>query len=169
MDIDHDYFMGLALKEARHAMERGEFPVGCIITDGSRVLATGRRMKSSSASRDEISHAEMTALQHLYQAAAPGKKWPPLFLYATLEPCLMCFGATLLSPVETIIYAYEDVMGGGTGCDRSRLPLLYRDKPLTLIPGVRREESAGLFKAYFMNPSNDYWKESLLATYTLDQ
>ena len=169
MNINHDYFMGLALDEARHAMDQGEFPVGCIITDGVQVLASGRRTKSVNAERDEISHAEIVTLQSLYRTAPPGAKWPPLFLYTTLEPCLMCFGAALLSPVETIVYAYEDVMGGGTGCDRSILPTLYRKKNLTMSPMVRREESVALFKTYFRNPENDYWRDSLLATYTLAQ
>lgn len=168
MDIDHDYFMGLALKEALQGMERGEFPVGCVITDGKTVIATGARVGTGGVSKDETSHAEMIALKNLYQVPFRDK-WPPLFLYSTLEPCLMCLGAILLSPVETIVYAYEDVMGGGTPCDRTVLTPLYRDKDLTIINGVLREQSLYLFKSYFNNPINDYWKGSLLSTYTLDQ
>jgi len=60
-------------------------------------------------------------------------------------------------------------MGGGTGCDLSSLPPLYRDAAVRVVPHVRRHESLKLFKAYFKNPAALYWKESLLARYTLQQ
>ncbi|MCK7469532.1 MAG: hypothetical protein MZU95_01060 [Desulfomicrobium escambiense] len=38
-----DRFMGEALKEARKALARGEFPVGCVLVYRGRVVARGRR------------------------------------------------------------------------------------------------------------------------------
>ena len=92
-----------------------------------------------------------------------------LTLYCTMEPCLMCFGATLLSGIKRIVYAYEDVMGGGTRCDLSGLPILYKDTNVTIVPHVLRRQSLELFKAFFLKPENNYWKNSLLAEYTLAQ
>ncbi|MBU1181693.1 MAG: nucleoside deaminase, partial [Proteobacteria bacterium] len=87
----------------------------------------------------------------------------------TMEPCLMCFGAILLSGIGKIVYAYEDVMGGGTGCGIDSLSPLYKNSPVKIIPGILRKESLEIFKAYFSNPSNSYCKGSLLADYTLSQ
>jgi tRNA(adenine34) deaminase len=81
----------------------------------------------------------------------------------------MCFSATILSGIETIVFAYEDVMGGGTGCDRSGLTPLYRNHRLAIIPHVCRNQSLALFKAYFSNTKNIYWKESLLSRHALAQ
>jgi len=88
---------------------------------------------------------------------------------STMEPCIMCFGAILLSGIGKIIYAYENVMGGVTGCDIERLSPLYRNCSLEIISGILRKESLAIFKAYFSNPSNSYWKGSLLTDYTLAQ
>lgn len=81
----------------------------------------------------------------------------------------MCFGAILIAGIGTVVWAYEDAMGGGTGCDRSSLPPLYRDRRITIVPRVLRHRSLALFKDFFLNPSNGYWAGSLLADYTLSQ
>lgn len=81
----------------------------------------------------------------------------------------MCFSAILLCGIGRIVYAYEDVMGGGTGCDRSGLPPLYRNAQLTVISGVLRTNSLLLFKQFFADPVNRYWADSLLSRYTLAQ
>ena len=60
-------------------------------------------------------------------------------------------------------------MCGGTACDRSVLPPLYRDRRITIVPGILRAESLALFKSFFRNPANGYWAGSLLAEYTLAQ
>jgi tRNA(adenine34) deaminase len=86
-----------------------------------------------------------------------------------MEPCLMCFGAILISGIHRIVYAYEDVMGGGTGCDLSRLPALYSGTPVEIVPHLMRDRSLALFKTFFSRPDNLYWKHSALADYTLAQ
>ena len=86
-----------------------------------------------------------------------------------MEPCLMCYAALILAGVGTIVYAYEDVMGGGTGCDRSRLNPLYKNSAIEVVPHLLRKESLKIFQTYFSNPANCYWRKSLLAEYTLAQ
>ena len=81
----------------------------------------------------------------------------------------MCFAALMLSGIGTIVYAYEDAMGGATACDRTRLPDLYRDNTVRIVPGICRNQSLSLFKAFFSNPQINYWRGSLLADYTLVQ
>ena len=86
-----------------------------------------------------------------------------------MEPCLMCLGALVLSGIGEIVYAYEDVMGGGTRCDLTKLTPLYKNFKFSIVPSVLRNESLQLFKAFFQNPKNAYWRGSLLASYTLSQ
>jgi tRNA(adenine34) deaminase len=38
-----------------------------------------------------------------------------------------------------------------------------------VVGGVLRSESLALFQSFFTDPDNDYWKGSLLATYTVAQ
>jgi tRNA(adenine34) deaminase len=166
--MNYAHFMTAALEQAEAAYHAGEFPVGCILVHKDRVLAKGRRTGTTTKGVNEVDHAEMVALRRLVIAGrdvAPAE----IVLFSTLEPCLMCYGAVILSGIRTIVYAFEDVMGGGTGCDLAQLSPLYREAGISIIPHVRREESVQLLKAFFANPENVYWKESLLARYTLSQ
>lgn len=165
--------MAEALILAEEALDCGEFPVGCVIADREAVVARGHRTGTVAGAGNEIDHAEINALRQLCQMetnlAATNHDRSALTLYATMEPCLMCFSAILLSNVQRIVYAYEDVMGGGTGLDRSSLPPLYRDARLTVIPGVLREESRLLFRRFFAASGNAYWADSPLSRHVLSQ
>lgn len=165
---DHAVYMQRALDIARNALEKEEFPVGCLVVYEDRIIARGERINTRQAVPSELDHAEMIALAQLEKLSEPLDR-SRMTLYATLEPCLMCFGALLISGIGTLVYAYEDAMGGGTNCDRSRMPALYQDNGVKVVPDVLRSESLALFKAYFSNPQIDYWRGSLLARYTLAQ
>ncbi len=164
----HVQFMQHALREAQQALKEGEFPVGCVLVYRQQIIATGRRIGTRLETPSELEHAEMIALRQLESMSGSIDRGQ-ITLYATLEPCLMCFGALLISGIGEIVYAYEDAMGGGTSCDTSRLPELYRENSVRIISGVNRQESLALFKAYFSNPDIDYWQGSQLARYTLAQ
>ncbi|MBI9077706.1 MAG: nucleoside deaminase [Desulfatibacillum sp.] len=166
--MDHMFFMNKALELAAKALEAGEFPVGCVLVHDNKIIADGARIGVASGGTGELEHAEMVALARLEKiknAPVPSE----ITLYGTMEPCLMCFGALLIHGITKIVYAYEDVMGGGTGVDRSTLPPLYRDANLELTPRVGRSQSLALFQAFFARPDNHYWQDSLLARYTLEQ
>jgi tRNA(adenine34) deaminase len=166
--MDYDLFMGYALDSARQALSAGEFPVGCVLVADGRVVASGARKGTTGDSPNEIDHAEVIILRQLVDLNAPLDRRKAV-LFSTMEPCLMCYGAILLSGIGTLVYAYEDVMGGGTGCDLTRLNPLYRDRKVRIVPRIRRSESLTLFKRFFSNPENRYWSESLLARYTMEQ
>ncbi len=166
MDREHDRFMGMALDLARKALAAGEFPVGCVLVYEGRAIASGTRTGTRRRIPSELDHAEMIALRHL-EALDFSVDRTRVTLYCTLEPCLMCFGALLIGGIGTIVYAYEDAMGGGTCCERSHLPPLYRDSRLQVFAGIGRAESLAIFKAFFSRPECDYWRDSLLARYTL--
>ena len=160
--------MQYALHLAKKALDQGEFPVGCIMVYDGRIIAQGQRVGTRQGSPSELDHAEIIALRQLESLKEPIDR-SRIKLYATLEPCMMCFGALLISGIGTIVYAYEDAMGGATDCDRSKLPALYRDNGVRIISGVSRQASLDLFKAFFSDPELDYWRDSHLARYTLAQ
>ncbi len=164
--MDYRFFMKKALGLAEQALSEGEFPVGCVMAYQGEILVTGSRRGTIEDAGNEIDHAEMVALRRLIEIEDkidPGQ----ITVFCTMEPCLMCYGALILSSVGEIVFAYEDVMGGGTGCELSRLKPLYKNNPVSVVPGVMRAQSLKLFKTYFSNPANSYWKQSLLADYTL--
>jgi tRNA(adenine34) deaminase len=160
--------MSLALAEAERALAAGEFPVGCVILHEGRPVVSGAREGTAAGGKNETDHAEMVALRRL-ERVDPSLDRSRMTLYCTMEPCLMCFGAILIGGIGRLVWAYEDAMGGGTGIDRSRLSPLYRDNPIEIVPRVRRRDSLTLFRRFFENPDNPYWRGSLLARYTLAQ
>jgi len=166
--MDHARFMKKALVLAKQALTAGEFPAACILVGAGSIMATGSRTGTIENRFNETDHAEILALRNLNQLQAPAPSGG-LTAYCTLEPCLMCFGALLISGVANIVYAYEDAMGGGTRCDLSRLPPLYQNLPIAVIPHILRADSLDLFKTYFSNPQTVYLKQSFLAVYTLKQ
>jgi len=155
-----------ALHEAKRALQNNDFPVGCVITDNDGILARGRRLNSTV--KNELDHAEIVALREL-NMNHPEKLGDNLVAYATMEPCLMCFSALILSNVRTVVYGYEDVMGGGTNLILEKLKPLYAAMTVEIIPGVLRSESLQLFQQFFAADGSGYWQDSLLAQYTMDQ
>jgi tRNA(adenine34) deaminase len=162
--------MGLALEQARNAFDAGEFPVGCVIVQDEQVISAGARQGTTKdrAFFSEIDHAEIRALKQLEQGKIlfnPERAT----LFSTMEPCLMCYGAIILSGIKKIVYAYEDPMGGGTGCNLKKMPPLYEKCDIKVVSGILREKSLDLFYNFFNNETNLYWKNSCLERYTLEQ
>ncbi len=158
--------MHQALAEARQALADGEFPVGCVLVRDGEILARGRRRNSEGRGANEVDHAEVVTLRSLL-ASRPGLDCSGITAYSTMEPCLMCYSTMLLSGIRRFVWGYEDVMGGGTALPMEKLPPLYRDMEITLVPGVLRSECLALFGRFFQQFS--YWQGSLLARYTIDQ
>ena len=159
--------MRQALHEAEIALSEGEFPVGCVLVADREIVARGRRMNSQSEPLKELDHAEIVALRSLASSQKTYKA--PLIAYATMEPCLMCFASLLLNGVSTVVYAFEDPMGGGTSINLQLLAPLYRQMRPTVIDSICRNESIALFQRFFRDPANSYWQDSFLASYTLNQ
>ncbi|MGD9949726.1 MAG: nucleoside deaminase [Desulfobulbus sp.] len=166
MTSEHERFMDLALDEARQALAEGEFPVGCVMVAGGRIVAKGRRKNSLESSRNEIDHAEIVTLRTLI-GEQPHLNLGTVTVYSTMEPCLMCYSTMLLSGIRSFVWAYEDVMGGGANLPLYMLNTLYAQMKVQLVDRIRRAESLHLFQQFFK--SGNYWQESLLARYTMAQ
>lgn len=102
--------MELALEEARLAGERGEVPVGAVLTRGDDVLV--RDGNRTLEFNDPTAHAEIlvirTACKRLGTERLPGTS-----LYVTLEPCPMCAAAISFARIETLYFGARDRKSGG--------------------------------------------------------
>lgn len=163
----HQQFMEAALEQANEALQAGEFPVGCVIECAGKIIASGRRSRSTGVA-NEMDHAEITALRQLV-ASSHQVEMGRVTVYSTMEPCLMCFSTLLVNGVRRFVYSYEDVMGGGTNLPLSMLSPLYRDLQVSIVGGILRTESLVLFKAFFSSPECFYLQDTQLAAYTLEQ
>jgi tRNA(adenine34) deaminase len=107
-----EYFMRLALREAEHASEHQDVPIGAVIVHGGEVIAVGHNERELRG--DPTAHAEMIALR---EAARALGSWRVLetVLYVTLEPCAMCAGAIVLARVPRVVYGASDPKAGAAG------------------------------------------------------
>ncbi len=117
-------------------------------------LIAGDRTRVSSASFRQLAKYLMVELQDENAGLLAHRTKRGSF-------AMMCYAAILLSGIGTIVYAYEDVMGGGTNCEKSMLAPLYRERTVEIIPHIKRDESLALFKTFFGNNRNNYWENSL--------
>lgn len=142
----HDHFMRMALKEATYALEEDEVPVGAVIVQGERVVASAHNQREQL--RDPTAHAEMIAIT---QAAASLESWrlEGCTLYVTLEPCPMCAGAILQARIPVVVYGATDPKAGAVGTlfhllDDSRL-----NHRASVIPGVLAAACGEILSGFF--------------------
>lgn len=101
--------MDLALREAALAAERGEVPVGAVVTlDGVVVAHAGNRTREW---RDPTAHAEMVAIREAARVIG-NERLTGCDLFVTLEPCPMCAAAISFARVRRLYFGAEDPKGG---------------------------------------------------------
>jgi tRNA(adenine34) deaminase len=138
----HEYYMRLALNEAKKAFDANEIPVGSILVLRDQVIA--KTHNQVELLEDSTAHAEILALTAAYQSL--GSKYvPEATLYVTLEPCLMCAGALYWSKIARVVYAASDSKNGYSCCC-VKSPFHTKTE---VISGLFAEESAQLMKDFF--------------------
>ena len=108
-DFDDLYFMTEALKEAKTAFELDEVPVGAIIVCNNKIIA--RAHNYTEALSDATAHAEMQAFT-IASNFLGGKYLNECVLYVTLEPCVMCAGASYWTQLKKIVFGARDYKRG---------------------------------------------------------
>jgi tRNA(Arg) A34 adenosine deaminase TadA len=100
---DLDY-LRLAVEQAKESIKQGGFPAGAILVKDNQVVAKG--ISIGNLLHDPTAHAESETVR----AACQVLKTTDLSgatLFASLEPCLMCFSATNWSGVSRIVYGCQ--------------------------------------------------------------
>lgn len=133
--------MGEALKQAQIAFDKGEIPVGAVVVAEKRIIARAHNMTEQL--NDVTAHAEMLAITAA--ANALGSKYlNECTLFVTLEPCLMCAGASFWSQLGRVVYGASDEHRGFDQIERKVI------HPRTEIKsGLLKEESEVLLKRFF--------------------
>ena len=142
---DH-FYMSLARKLAARSLRFGEVPVGAIIVSSKDVIV-GRGWNQIEKKQSQLGHAEIQAIG---QAAKNIKGWrlDTLTLYVTLEPCMMCLGAALLSRITTIIYGAPSLLFGIRD-SVDMLPPVYQAHTL-IRQGLQQDECSDMLKHFFL-------------------
>jgi len=146
-----EFYMGQALKEAKKAFEEGEVPIGAVIVhqpadQERRIIA--RAHNQVETLHDATAHAEMIAIT---QAEEHLGNWRLQYctLYVTLEPCMMCCGAMMLSRVKRLCYGTKDEKAGAVESLGDFLAIPRLNHRVEVTSGVRQEECSEILKEFF--------------------
>ena len=141
MELNDDYFMKFALKEAERAAIQNEIPVGAVVVVEDKIIARAHNL--TQRLNDVTAHAEMQA----FTSAADylgGKYLNECTLYVTLEPCLMCAGASYWAQLNKIVFGASDEK---RGFQKKAANVMH---PKTeCVKGVMAEECAQLLTDFF--------------------
>lgn len=137
-----EYFMKEAFKEAQKALELDEVPIGAVIVHNGRIIGRGHNLTEQL--NDVTAHAEMQA----FTAAANyigGKYLKDCILYVTIEPCVMCAGASYWTQISKIVFAAHDLKRGFSRISQSII------HPRTeIVSGIMADQATQLMKDFFI-------------------
>lgn len=142
MLLNDEYYMRIALNEAKEALLKNEIPIGAVIVANNMILAKTHNLTEKL--NDVTAHAEMQAITAAANALG-GKYLKNCTLYLTVEPCQMCAGALYWSQISKIVVGTKDnkrgfeTMGGQ----------LHPKTEITY--GVLEDECKELMLAFFQN------------------
>lgn len=122
LEKNDEYWMGLALEEAKKAEEIGEVPIGAVIVKDEEAISAACNLRE--CEQRAVAHAELLAID---QACRKLKTWrlSDCTLYVTLEPCAMCAGAIVMARIDRVVFGAHDEKGG---CAGSLMNLLAEDR-----------------------------------------
>lgn len=135
-------FLIKAIEKAKESVSKGGFPAGAVVVKNGEIIGSG--ISIGNLLNDPTSHGEMASIRD----ACKNIKTTDLsgaVLYASMEPCLMCFGASMWASVSKIIFACskkkvsEEYYGGHYKSQEINTNLSH---PLELIHVVDLEEES---------------------------
>lgn len=141
-----EFFMSEAIKEAHKALELDEIPIGAVIVSNGRIIGRGHNLTEQL--NDVTAHAEMLA----FTAAANylgGKYLKDCTLYVTVEPCVMCAGASYWTQISRIVFGAHDPQRGYLRLNQAVT------HPKTVVTGGLKENECGeLIRNFFLGRRN---------------
>jgi len=159
MSSNDDFYMGLALEQARLGAAAGEVPVGAVLVQ--RGPGQGGPGQGSSSARvlalahnrpiglhDPSAHAEMLVLRQAAQVLQ-NYRLDDCELYVTLEPCPMCAQAALHSRLRRVVYGAREPKSGAAGSVLDLFAYPALNHQTVVQGGVRSAECAALLEAFF--------------------
>lgn len=141
-----EHFMKEAFKQAQKAFDEDEVPVGAIIVCDNKIIARAHNM--TERLNDVTAHAEMLAFTSATDYLG-GKYLNECTLYVTLEPCVMCAGASYWTQLKKVVYGASDEK---RGFSKHQENLLH--PKTTIINGIFSTECSEIIQHFFSEKRN---------------
>ena len=137
--------MRLALEEARQAFRLGEVPIGAVVANGQKVVASGFNRLIQSV--DPTGHAEIIAIRKAARAVG-NYRLGSLTLYVTVEPCMMCVGAIVQARIGALVYGAPEPKFGAVA-SLFNLQEIKTSHRFSIETGVMEKECKKILKDFF--------------------
>ena len=144
--MPREQFMRLAIEKAREGAAQGQWPYGACLVKGEDVISCVYNV--TRVNLDPTGHAETHALRESC-SQLNSLDLTGCDIYATCEPCPMCFTACHIAKVSSIIYGVNlddapNVAGRSQVIASNQMKELL-GSPIQLIGGFLRTEALKLF------------------------
>lgn len=144
---DPEYYMEIALTQARHALDLGEIPVGAVVVNGEGAIV-GAGCNETLSSHDPSAHAEMVALRKA-ALALENYRLPDLSMYVTLEPCTMCTGLLIHARLRHLYFGTADPRTGACGSIYDIPADPRHNHHVEVTGGILQEQCSTILKDFF--------------------
>ena len=151
--------MRAALQLAKVAERKGEVPMGAIIVREADGLVLGSGYNLTETLNSSMEHAEMRAIR---AASSNLNSWRlnttgSVILYSTVEPCMMCLGASCLSRVSRIVFGARN----SSSAVRLHFALLSEGVyKMDITGGILEDECKITMQRFFRNKRKGSSQES---------
>lgn len=142
----HEAYMEIALAEADKARHLGEVPIGAVIVKEDEVIARAYNLRETS--QNPVTHAEILAIQKASEVLG-SFRLEECTLYVTLEPCVMCSGAIIMSRIPHVVYGAKDPKGGTVNSLMNLLGEPRFNHRAEVTAGVLEEASRAMLRQFF--------------------
>lgn len=144
---EKEFFMRIAIEEAKKALSIGEVPVGAVVVKDNEIIGKGYNLRESN--KDPTLHAEIVAIR---EAAKNIGDWRlnGCELFVTIEPCPMCAGAIILSRIDKVYFGARDPKMGVVVSNIEIFTYQFNHK-VKWEEGILKEECENLIKNFFKN------------------
>ncbi|MDQ3194752.1 MAG: tRNA adenosine(34) deaminase TadA [Bacteroidota bacterium] len=142
----NEMYMNYAYKEAEIAFDKEEIPIGCVVVFQNSIIAKAHNQVETL--KDPTAHAEIIAIT----AAAnylQSKQLVGCSIYVTLEPCVMCAGAIVLSKIENLYFGAYDVKSGACGSVLNVVAHKSLNHKCNILGGVMDEKCGEILRSFF--------------------
>ena len=131
-----------------HIGHEHEIPIGCVIVDNKTGKILAKSCNKTIKSNNSLQHAEIICINRTLKKLSTNRL-TNCSMYVTLEPCIMCAGAIMLSKIDRL---YIGCLSKKTGAVISNIHLFQRNI-CNHIPdvyyGIMEQECKTLLRGFF--------------------
>lgn len=142
-----EHFLAIALEEARKA----DWPFGAVLVRNGEILAQAGAGDGKDESIDPTAHAEVNVIRRACTKLHNGNLAGAI-LYASCEPCALCFGATWYAGIKEIVFGsslrdikhIDEAWGGDLGFPHDHISATG----ISMRGGVLKDEVMKMYAAH---------------------